>query len=194
MLIEEEVREWHVWWQNNKSQTSKPLHDLWRDRKEHGIVQNSIGLLMCLLTVMWTTSVCNGSAGLGVRAALPTVLSFALLFQSIAFIMDFFIAYERTGVYILIVIEMLSKDVTLTLAVLIPFLLAFSLAIWPLMVSTDVMYTHPQDAWEVGQIIWSLLMMTFTGATFARRGGVSTDLLDGVTLDFLIKDSPDETL
>jgi hypothetical protein len=54
------------------------------------------------------------------------------------------------------------------MTVLIPYLIAFTFAIWPIYPTDDV-YADPQGAWEIGQMIWTLLMMTFTGGTFLRQ-------------------------
>ena len=71
------------------------------------------------------------------------------------------ITRQATGKYVLVVNQMLTDDVAMVIAVLIPFLLTFSSAMWPIL-PTDQLYAR-DNIYGYISVVWSLLLMIFSG-------------------------------
>ena len=85
---------------------------------------------------------------------------------------------------------MLGTDVTLTLTVLVPYLVAFSCAMWSVF-PVEEYYANPQDPFEILMFTWSLLMMTFNGGTTVRLAGEALDMPEVISTDWRIRDNPE---
>lgn len=111
------------------------------------------------------------------------LLSVAIFFSGIIIISDVFVTYQRTGVYVIVVHKMFSKDVLIMVLILIPFLFTFSLAMWPVLPTSRVYAVD--DIYAYLSILWSMLFMTFSGGnTNLLLAGEITDLVTLTTPDF----------
>ena len=109
-------------------------------------------------------------ASIALKTVLPSLLSTALLTQAQGVIATTFLVFEKTGVYVHVIMLMLGTDVALTLSVIIPYLIAFSCAMWSVF-PIEEYYVNSQDPFEILMFTWSLLMMTFNGGTSVRLAG-----------------------
>ena len=199
LLIEEEFRETFLFMKDREGHAN--LQDLCMS-----VLRERLHLRLSYKLVAWACSISvsvsiltwpDGHAATtdnSRREIVTMSLALGLFFAAQVFIGDLLITAESTGIYLLVVYEMLVNDVAMVLLPYTCFLLNFSTAMWPVLPVEQLYATN--DAWGFVSVVYSMLMMTFTGSTSVRLGVVDDDLITLTTPDFsLLKfkegESPD---
>lgn len=112
------------------------------------------------------------------------LLSIAIFSSGTIMIADLFVTSRKTGVYVIVVQQMLTADVLMVLLVLAPFLLTFALAMWPIL-PTYRLHVR-EDFSNFLSMVWSMLIMIFTGNSALRMGDVHTDMDELMYPEFLL--------
>eukprot|EP00326_Haptolina_ericina_P000945 CAMPEP_0181216254 /NCGR_PEP_ID=MMETSP1096-20121128/26481_1 /TAXON_ID=156174 ORGANISM="Chrysochromulina ericina, Strain CCMP281" /NCGR_SAMPLE_ID=MMETSP1096 /ASSEMBLY_ACC=CAM_ASM_000453 /LENGTH=673 /DNA_ID=CAMNT_0023308229 /DNA_START=18 /DNA_END=2040 /DNA_ORIENTATION=- len=201
VLIEEELREIVLWIyaQGWKAMRRETYRVLFMERLRCALISKCImwctSLAASGLILTWNDERFNpGVTGIGGilpqhiaedatwrNVSVPILLALSTLIACNMIIQEFFVIWQQTGVYILVVNQMLGSDVLLVLAVLIPYLFAFSCAMWPVF-PTYKLFAH-DSPFAFISLVWSLLMMIFTGGTTIRLGPQVADMADLTTPD-----------
>ena len=108
------------------------------------------------------------------------------------FITDIFVVFENTGVFMLVLNRSLGTNVKITLTVLVPILVLFAVSMWPVF-PLDETDANPTDSIEFLMLVWSLLLMTFTGGSLLRQAGNEYDLEEFMSVDWTQARAPSIT-
>jgi len=187
LLVEEEVRETILFMKDREGHANlwnlcwSVLYERLALRLTYKLVAWVCSAGVSILIMTWPHDVHATNANPR-REFVPMLLALALFFATQILIGDLLITSQKTGIYVLVVYQMLADDVAMVLLPYTCFLLNFSTALWPVLPIENAVATN--DVWGFVSVVWSMLLMTFTGSTSVRLGTVDTDLITLTTPDF----------